>query len=160
MIDCHVVFNEPTDREDWLERCVASLQHPDVAIHVHRFVESAPVNGRRKAIFQEHDPSRWIMFADPDDFVVQPDYDQFVSAVLASGGDNVWCPEIILGRGEPDLNDRPHHFVALRGDAIAELLQHPAAGRAYYPFLVPTGERVVAAPYRWVDHGRNTRGRA
>jgi hypothetical protein len=160
MIDCHVIYNQPTDKAEWLDRCVASLAHDDVMVHVHRFAESAPVNPRRLNIFKHHNPERWIMFADPDDYVVQSEYDRFVAAVLASENDCVWCPEIILGRGEPQVNDRPHHPVALRGQAVLNLIKHPRAPHLHYPFFVARGERVEAFPYRWVTHENNTRGRA
>lgn len=117
MIDCHIIFNVPTDREDWLAHCVQSLQHPSVQIHIHRFEESEFVEYRRKRIMDTHDPTRWIMFADPDDYAVQPGYNAYIEFLLQTDENVVWPWEQYCRDGVVfATRTTPHHLVALRGD--------------------------------------------
>ena len=153
-IDCHIIFNEPTDREDWLARCIASLEHPAVSVHVHRFSESAPVRPRRHAIVQAHDKSRWIMFADPDDYALRPAYDRFIEMLLGTDEDVAWPFETVLREdGREGLYIGPHHLVALRRSAIVE---YDPMG--WYFGHVRTGAVFQEPAYCWVRHPATTSG--
>ena len=156
MIDCHVIFNKPTDREDWLQRCLTSLQHPQVRVKVHVFEESAPVRPRRYAILQAHDPSRWIMFADPDDYAVQPGYDNFVAFLQSTDADAVAPDEVVEARFGSQVTPGPHHLVALRGEALKHI-SHFDEGQHYYN-LWGQIQRFPEPAYCWRLHGSNTGG--
>lgn len=157
MIDCHIIFNEPTDREDWLDRCVQSLQHPDVTVHVHRFAESSCVRPRRLAIMQAHLGDNWIMFADPDDYVYPEVFCQYVYFLKTIRGEFAWCAEemINLATGDSRKWYEPHHLVAFRGSLVKTA--NPE-GRYPQKFLRSTTNYFPEPAYCYVLHADNTRG--
>lgn len=157
MIDVHIIYNEPTDCSNRLAKCVASLEHPDVEITVHRFSTSAPVRQRRSDILTRHDPSRWIMFADPDDYAVQPGYKQYVEHLLTTEENVCWPYEVVVQEGYPErtvVASTPHHLVALRGMWVAP---YPPT-RRYFTHAVRAGELFPKVAYCWVRHNKATCG--
>jgi hypothetical protein len=157
MIDCHIIFNEPTDREDWLDRCVASLEHPDIAVHVHRFAESAPVNPRREAIMRVHTGDNWFMFADPDDYAYPPALRDYVEFLCGVEGDLAWGAEIqrVLSSGALRYIAMPHHLVAIRRTMVLECVP---SGLPPYHYTRDTRLFFPYPVYNWVMHGHNTAG--
>ena len=151
LIDCYVIFNEPTDREDWLARCVASLEHPAVNVEVCRFATSGLVAPRRHTIIQNHDPARWLLFADPDDEAVNPGYTRFMDFLQTTTAQAVFSKEVD-SKGNTITG---HHLVALRGAALAQVTipEQQYETQVYPDALFPE------VTYLWHHHAANTRGR-
>ena len=153
MIDCHVIFTEETDREDWLARCRASLEHPDVTLHVHRFAKADErATPRRKRIHEAQDPERWLMFADPDDYAVQPGYNNFIEHLKTFEGNITHPMEVYKPSG--CIYNTTHHLVAVRRTPVP--LNHPS--RIYNLFFCAESVLFPEIAYAWIEHGANTRG--
>lgn len=155
MIKCYIVFNEETDREDWLTRCVDSLSHPDVDIDVRRYSTGACVRPRRAEILQGHDPSQWAMFADPDDVVVNPGYTNYVEFLKTTDLEAVYPYEVRRYElGNSNVWTGPHHLVAHRGSKLQELQQQ---SQVIYQILEGLDVFPEVA-YQWNLHADNTVG--
>ena len=155
VLDVHIIFNESTDREDWLSRCVESLTHPDVNVLVHRFSENGCVRPRRSAILESHDSDNWVTFADPDDHVFTDQFAQYVGFLKTTGYDVVWPKEVMFKDsqfGSPVT--RPHHLVCLRGDHVQP---YPETQR-YFAAHINQGVLFNKVVYCWMWHGNNTAG--
>ena len=151
-IDCHIIFTESMDREDWLERCVASLEHPDVVVHVHRFANAdEQATPRRVRIHNANDPERWCMFADPDDYAVESGYSSFIEHLKTFEGDVTHPQEMWEPAGT--VCSRPHHLVATRGLRVPEDLS--STFNFYFDRESVLFPQVA---YAWVEHGQNSRG--
>lgn len=120
-VTCLIIFTEETDREDWLRRCMASLEHPDVEVVVHRFAK-ADENATKRRVrihneFVSKYPEQWLMFADPDDHAVQPGYGRFIEYLESTEHAMIHPIEVVDPLGvEQRL---PHHLIAVRGEKIS-----------------------------------------
>lgn len=166
LVTAAIVFNTPTDRADWLDRCLASLGAARVSAPVYHFGESAPLRERQYQIAKRHH-SGWLLFVDPDDWVT-PEFKEFAEYLRegADGADAVWAEENWM---EPDgtfyrTGTRSHHPVALRGRALAAWVKQSNAAGRNLQWNLPQRVAALQYPepvYNWVyDHGANTRGRA
>lgn len=62
---CDVVVLTLNEPAEWLERCLASLDHPQLHVHVRAGIENDLGNARADNIFVGE--NSFVMFADPDD---------------------------------------------------------------------------------------------
>lgn len=124
MIDIHVLTHSGT-RQDWLDQCLASLEHEPCTVHVVEGVEGSVGAGRAKGYaLGEHE---FVGFVDSDDFVLPGVMDACLEA-FASGAESVCTLERAEFEGKPFFRapQAGHHLFACRRDVIAPMLDHIA----------------------------------
>ena len=154
-----VVYNEPTDREDWLQRMLDSAKNGPEPL-VYRYADSAPFRKRCYDIASKLDG--WVTFADPDDFLLPREYGRLLQHLETTEADAVWTYEFRAHGQFMHLFMGHHHLVCLRDKAKEQWLrlseQHEYKLRwDIQPDI--DAECFPHAVYVWnMQHGSNTRG--
>lgn len=172
MIDCHVI-TLPTTDQTWLAECLASIDHPQVKVHVVDGTEGNIGAGRSAGLSQgNQDFVTWI---DPDDWAEPGAFDTMIANMGSNGittdeylvmGDS----KVARGGNTGQVFVRPlhmaHHFVVLRRELINPYIRvlprHPQFPE---PFLYQVLSKSVEIPfidtplYNWRQHSGQSHNR-